>query len=229
MCSSIVRGRREEFASLSPQNCLLKIIQGSRTSCRWSNAQVVGSPSLKRFKFLRELPSLSLILSSEQALMEHFHQIKVGWLELDSLAPKLVTNKLFLFLDVLGPVGDLLKNDLHHVHLTNSETSHLGQCFLLHIFMSRCLELLKLFLDFFYGLVILLPACNNLTNVPRIKGKHWIGLEMELICGANDPVFRRLWSRKEVLTVLVCFFNGTGFRLGDVSDKFSRVMTQLFI
>ena len=79
--------------------------------------------------------------------MENLHQVKVGVFELDPLALQLLANDLLMLLDVLGPVGDLLKHDLHHVHLANSEASHLGQRLLLHVLVARGFELLKLLID----------------------------------------------------------------------------------
>ena len=79
--------------------------------------------------------------------MKDLHQIKVGVLELDPFARQLLTSDLLLLQDVLRPVGDLLKHDLHHVHLADGEASHLRQGLLLHVLVTRSFELLKLFFD----------------------------------------------------------------------------------
>ena len=79
--------------------------------------------------------------------MKDLHQIKVGVLEIDPLALQPLTSDLLLLLDVLGPVGDLLKHDLHHVHLADGEASHFRQGLLLHVLVARGFELLKLLID----------------------------------------------------------------------------------
>ena len=56
--------------------------------------------------------------------MEDVHQAKAGTLELYLLASELVIDVFLLFLDVLGAIGNLLKHDLHHVHLADCQTSH---------------------------------------------------------------------------------------------------------
>ena len=139
--------------------------------------------------------------------MEDLHQIEVGVLELDPLASQLVPDELLLLLDILGPVGDLLENDLHHVHLADGEASHLRQCLLLHVLVARCFELRKLLLDVIKGLLLLLSFRNHFANVPWVEGYHRVGLEVELVGCADNPVFGRLWPCKEVLTILVRFFN----------------------
>ena len=65
--------------------------------------------------------------------------------------------------------------------------------------------------------------------MPRVEGNHRVGLEVELVGSADDPVFGGLRPREEVLTVLVRFFNGTGFGLGDVGNKFSWVVAHIVI
>lgn len=93
---------------------------------------------LVRFHFLRNLMSrLILVRSDQKALMQDIHQIELGILELDTLAFQLVTEMLLLLLDVLGTVGNLLQNDLHHVHLTDGEAPHLGECLFLHVLVAR--------------------------------------------------------------------------------------------
>ena len=96
---------------------------------------------------MSKLLSLIFVLSHEQALVKHIHQIKVGAFKLDPLAPQLFADNFFLFLDVLGPIGDLLKDNLHHVHLADGEASHFRQGLLLHVLVARGFELLKLLID----------------------------------------------------------------------------------
>ena len=93
--------------------------------------------------------------------------------------------------------------------------------------MTRCFELRKLLSNLVKGLLSLLPFRNYLSNVSWVKGKHRVWLEVELIGCAEDPVLSGLRPGKEVLAILICFFNRAGFRLGYVSNQLSRVVTHL--
>ena len=62
-----------------------------------------------------------------QAVSEERHQVKVLSFQVDSFAFQIVVDYSLLFPDNLGASGDLLKKDLHHVHLADGEAMHLRE------------------------------------------------------------------------------------------------------
>jgi len=124
------------FAPLLPELGLADLDHGPGTSCGWADAQAFKGTGM-RFHFLREF--LLRIFSVFQTFTKYMHQVEFVILKVYPLEPELLANQLFLLTDVLGAVSDLLEHDLHHVHLTDGQASHLGQGLLNLIFVLGCL------------------------------------------------------------------------------------------
>ena len=60
-----------------------------------------------------------------KALPQYRHQVKPIALQIYSLALEVIINDLLLFADDFRTARDLLKQDLHHVHLAHGQACHL--------------------------------------------------------------------------------------------------------
>ena len=145
------------------------------------------------------------------------------------LALQFIIDIFLLFLDVFGTVSNLLKHDLHHVHLADGQTSHFWKRLLLHLLVRGFLQFRELCLDICERLFGSFPIADYLSHVPGVEGQHWVGREVELVRGVNDPLFAWLWAREELLARLVQLFIRTGFGFGDLVDEVSWVATHLIM
>ena len=137
---------------------------------------------------MREFLIISL-LRNFKTLTKHFHQVKLLVLEENLLAIELCANDAFFLLDVLGAVGDLLEHDLHHVHLADGQALHLRHLLFNPVLVLGRLHFRELLFYFLHSQLRVIFVIENLTHIPRVEGKHRVGLEVKLFARLDSPGF----------------------------------------